>query len=465
MKKLYSFIALAIGCFLWASCSSDDYTEKVNSVQVEKAETTVAAIGGTVTITVSGTGITATPAASWLTTSVNGNTITATAAPNPMRESRATHITVKAANGDQQIVSVIQYGLILSLSDGDIEVNGSSHELSVATETTVPITVKSNNDWITAVYDAENNVINLKIAANVDENPREGTVSVTGGVTETITIKQGGIVLEVDKDQYVLTTNDASTMKINVTRSVGVEVTSNVDWITATFDEKTDVLNLSVAASNELQRTGTVTLTSGALTKTVTIVQYELYGEYYLNFIDSETGEWVYYDAVLSDKGLVYDYMAGLTLTYPMKKSGDYEVTMGPAGSPIGNFGTSYYFFLAWGNSEAGVWSTYDGAQSATMEVVFEEGVQYIDNLKGTFGSAEEPYDIDCWFMWGCNGPEFSATYHLGYFDWIIYPYLEKKTTASARRAAPSVIRTRNGHQATPAAQKNILRPYQLKKK
>lgn len=111
------------------SCSSDDYTEKVNSVQVESAETTIAAIGGTATIQVKGTGISATSAASWLSVAVDGNTIVATATANPMRESRATHITVTASNGDQQLVSVVQYGLVLSLSDSEIDVNGSTHEV------------------------------------------------------------------------------------------------------------------------------------------------------------------------------------------------------------------------------------------------------------------------------------------------------------------------------------------------
>lgn len=448
---------------MWTSCSSDDYTEKVNSVQVERAETTIAAAGGTATIQVTGTGIKAASTASWLSVAVNGNTIVATATANPMRESRATHVTVTASNGDEQLISVVQYGLVLSLSVGELDVNGSTQEYVIEAETTVPLTVTSDVDWVIATYDAENHVINVTIKNNVDENPREGHITVQGeGVTETITIKQGGIVLEVAKDKYVSSTNKASNLSIPVIRSIEVEVTCDADWLTATFNEETNKLEVSIAASTEVQRSGNITLTSGSLTKTVTIEQYELFGEYYLLYTDAESGKTYYYEAMLDDKGLYYDYMAGLTLTYPFVKTGDYELTVGPAGSPIGNYGTAYYFFLAWGNHE-GYWSTYDGTESATMNVVFEEGDQYIDELTGTFGESERV--IDCWFMWGCNAPEFSSTYGLGYFDWLIYPYLYKvPENAGARRSATRAIRTRDGQEAMPAVLKNILRPCELKK-
>ena len=464
MKKILGLFVLAMGCLMWTSCSSDDYTEKVNSVQVERAETTIAAAGGTATIQVTGTGIKAASTASWLSVAVNGNTIVATATANPMRESRATHITVTASNGDEQLISVVQYGLVLSLSVGELDVNGSTQEYVIEAETTVPLTVTSDVEWITAVYDAENHVINVTIMHNVDENPREGHITVQGeGVTETITIKQGGIVLEVAKDKYVSSTKKASNLSIPVIRSIEVEVTSDADWLTATFNEETNKLEVSIAASTEVQRSGNITLTSGSLTKTVTIEQYELFGQYYLLYTDAETGKTYYYVSELNSNGLVYDYIEDLiTLTYPMKQTGDYELTVGPAGSPIGNYGTALYFFLAWGNHE-GYWSTYDGTESATMNVVFEEGDQYIDELTGTFGQSERV--IDSWFMWGCDAPEFSSTYGRGYYDWLINPYLYKvPENAGARRSATRAIRTRDGQEAMPAVLKNILRPCELKK-
>ncbi len=479
MKKIYSIIALTIGCLFMASCSSDDYTEKVNSVQVESAETTIAAIGGTATIQVKGTGISATSAASWLSVAVDGNTIVATATANPMRESRATHITVTASNGDQQLVSVVQYGLVLSLSDSEIDVNGSTHELTIATETTIPVTVTSNTEWITAVYDAENNVINVTIKNNVDENPREGSITVTGeGISETITISQGGIVLELEKDKYVVASNDASTMSVAVTRSIEVQATSDVDWLTPTFNEETSTLELAVAASEELQRSGTVTLTSGSLTKTITIEQYGLYGDYYFLYLDSESGKWYYYAAALSDKGLSYNVNANSPVVLPMAAAEeDYKVTVGPAGTYVGNIiassGTTYYAYLAWLDSAQGYWSYYDCTESVSGEVVFDnsegETVQYLDNFAGSWVVDEAEGltgNADTWLLWVCSAQDFSAASGLGYWDMYTTPYLMKvpASASASRRSATRAIRTKDGHEAMPAVLKNILRPHELKK-
>lgn len=37
MKKIYSLIVFAIGSLTLASCGDDDFTEKVNTIQVEKS--------------------------------------------------------------------------------------------------------------------------------------------------------------------------------------------------------------------------------------------------------------------------------------------------------------------------------------------------------------------------------------------------------------------------------------------
>lgn len=460
MKKLYSLIVLAMGCFVWASCSSDDYTEVVNSVQVESAETTIAAVGGSVTIQMSGQGISAVSSASWLTTSVNGNTITATASANPMRESRAAHITVTASNGDKQLVSVVQYGLVLSLSDSEISVNGSNHELTIATETTIPVTVSTSVDWITATYDAENNVINVSIKANVDENPREGEIIVSGeGISETITITQGGIVLEVPQNEYVVSTNAANTLTITVTRSIEVQVTSDVDWLKPTFNESNSRLTVSIAASEELQREGTITLTSGALTQTITITQYGLYGKYDLIYYSPLTGGsgpgWYYTEVEFSNKGLVQNLNATDVITYPMTQSGDYEVTIGPSGSLLGRF-SIYYVYLMFGNYAAGYWTGYTNTSAyATFDVLFEDGGQYIDNISGTFGS----YTIDYINLQALTAASLDQANSAGVISRMVYPYMEKVPESAAQRSATRAIRTKDGHEAMPAVLSNILRP------
>ena len=260
---------------MMASCGSDDYTEKVNSVQVESAETTIAATGGTAIIKVTGTGLSVSSAASWLTASVSGNTITATASQNTMRESRATHITVTAANGDQQLISVIQFGQILALGTYEVEVNGSTHTIEVSAESNVDFTVSSNVDWITATYDEETGIITIDVKANVDENTREGAVTVTSnGLTETITISQGGIVLNVSDPEWYIKTSDAATLTIPVERSIEVTASTSDDWLTATFNEETSELAVTTPKYSAVLRAGVVTLRSGSRTVVIPIDEY-----------------------------------------------------------------------------------------------------------------------------------------------------------------------------------------------
>ena len=85
MKKIYSLIVFAIGSLTLASCGDDDFTEKVNTIQVEKSETTIPAAGGSVDITLTGEGLTVASAADWLTATINGNVLTASATANPTR--------------------------------------------------------------------------------------------------------------------------------------------------------------------------------------------------------------------------------------------------------------------------------------------------------------------------------------------------------------------------------------------
>ena len=144
MKKIFNLALLTLGCLLVFSCSNDDYVEKVSSVQVIDASTLIDAAGGTETITVNLQGVTATAADSWLSTSVSGNVITLTAEPNTSRETRHTSVTIKAANGDQQVVSVSQMGLLLVLAERKVALSDDAESASVAVEhTNGGITVNS----------------------------------------------------------------------------------------------------------------------------------------------------------------------------------------------------------------------------------------------------------------------------------------------------------------------------------
>lgn len=188
MKKIYSLFVFAIACLMLASCD-DDYTEITNSIQVVKSETTIDAAGGSVNITLTGEGLTATSAADWLTATMNGNVLTATATANPTRESRASHIDVKAANGDTYLVSIVQTGGVLSLSTNNLTVgeSGGKYNIDILGGGSA-VTVESSFDWITPTVNG--NTIEVTIAP-CTEKRRLGSFTIkSGGVEETVTIGQ-----------------------------------------------------------------------------------------------------------------------------------------------------------------------------------------------------------------------------------------------------------------------------------
>ena len=188
MKKIYSLFVFAIASLMLASCD-DDYTEITNSIQVVKSETTIDATGGSANITLTGEGLTATSAADWLTATMNGNVLTATATANPTRESRASHIDVKAANGDTYLVSIVQTGGVLSLSTNNLTVGKSGGKGNIDILAAGPaVTVESSCDWITSTVNG--NTIEVTIAP-CTEKRRLGSLTIkSGGVEETVTIGQ-----------------------------------------------------------------------------------------------------------------------------------------------------------------------------------------------------------------------------------------------------------------------------------
>ena len=106
-----------------------------------------------------------------------------------------------------------------------------------------PVTVESNAEWITAVFNEETNEIEIVAENNDDADPREGTITISmGDYSDEITITQKGFLLEVAEDRFNITDGSEKTANIDVEHSRTVEVSCEEDWITATFDETNNLL-------------------------------------------------------------------------------------------------------------------------------------------------------------------------------------------------------------------------------
>lgn len=311
MKKILSLFVFALGCLTLASCSDDDFTEKVNSVTYSTESSTIPSVGGSVVFTVTGEGLTATSAADWLSVSLSGQTITATAGANPTRESRATHITVKASNGDTQLLSVVQAGVVVGIESYEINVTDAAATVALEYKADDAVSVRSLSEWITASVDAATNTVNINIAPNGEREARIGMVEFSSvSVVDTFYVNQDALVFEIENLNPSFASNEAGTIKVPVKHSKDVTVACESGWLTASFDAKENVIVLEATENTGYGRVATVTVSSGDVVEVMKVTQYDpaslgdqMLGSYYFLFVDEEGEEGGLY-ATLTENAL-----------------------------------------------------------------------------------------------------------------------------------------------------------------
>ena len=479
MKKIYSLIVFAIGSLTLASCGDDDFTEKVNTIQVEKSETTIPAAGGSVDITLTGEGLTVASAADWLTATINGNVLTASATANPTRESRASHIDVKAANGDTYLVSIVQTGGMLALESNELAATDLDASYNVAIAKSVgSVTVKSLSDWVKASVNAKSDSIKVEVASNDYDVARQGKILVTSGALEdTLFVNQAAMKFSLATNVASILSNAAGSKTVTVSHSKPVTVESKADWITASITG--NVIKVSVAANATKRRVGEVAVKSGKSEKTLYVSQLDFAdqfsGTYDFLFYDVEEEGWYYFPADVTDKGISikpFKNFGAYTIPLTVNKTAR-TVKTANSGTYLGEWSTgetTFYLYLAWGNFFGGankIWST------ATVTNAASTGTVYADKLKsgdvvtiidwaGTWTYNKVTNQIDTWLFQAMGAKAFSTANNIGSLLALSKPYLMSNpegTTAKYANKNGCAIQLPNGEYARPAVLKNILRP------
>lgn len=479
MKKIYSLIVFAIGSLTLASCGDDDFTEKVNTIQVEKSETTIPAAGGSVDITLTGEGLTVASAADWLTATINGNVLTASATANPTRESRASHIDVKAANGDTYLVSIVQTGGMLALESNELAATDLDASYNVAIAKAVgSVTVKSLSDWVKASVNAKSDSIKVEVASNDYDVARQGKILVTSGVLEdTLYVNQAAMKFSLATNVASILSNAAGSKTVTVSHSKPVTVESKADWITASITG--NVIKVSVAANATKRRVGEVAVKSGKAEKTLYVSQLDFAdqfsGTYDFLFYNVDEEGWYYFPADVTDKGISikpFRDFGAYTIPLTVNKTAK-TVKTANSGTYLGewsNEGTTYYLYLAWGNffgESKKIWST------ATVTNAASTGTVYADKLKsgdvvtiidwaGTWTYNKVTHQIDTWLFQAMGAKAFTTANNLGSLLSLCKPYLMSNPEGNTAKYANKngcAIQLPNGEYARPAVLKNILRP------
>lgn len=479
MKKIYSLIVFAIGSLTLASCGDDDFTEKVNTIQVEKSETTIPAAGGSVDITLTGEGLTVASAADWLTATINGNVLTASATANPTRESRASHIDVKAANGDTYLVSIVQTGGMLALESNELAATDLDASYNVAIEKSVgSVTVKSLSDWVKASVNAKSDSIKVEVASNDYDVARQGKILVTSGVLEdTLFVNQAAMKFSLSTNVASILSNAAGSKTVTVSHSKPVTVESKADWITASITG--NVIKVSVAANATKRRVGEVAVKSGKSEKTLYVSQLDFAdqfsGTYKFLFYDVKQKGWYYLPADVTDKGISikpFKNFGAYTIPLTVNKTAR-TVQTANCGTYLGEWGTgeiTLYLYLAWGNFFGGdvkKWSTATITNVASTGTVYAKkqksgDVVTIIDWAGTWTYNNVTYQIDTWLFQTMSAKAFTTANNQGSLLSFSKPSLisnPEGTTAKYANKNGCAIQLPNGEYARPAVLKNILRP------
>ena len=479
MKKIYSLIVFAIGSLTLASCGDDDFTEKVNTIQVEKSETTIPAAGGSVDITLTGEGLTVASAADWLTATINGNVLTASATANPTRESRASHIDVKAANGDTYLVSIVQTGGMLALESNELAATDLDASYNVAIAKSVgSVTVKSLSDWVKASVNAKSDSIKVEVASNDYDVARQGKILVTSGVLEdTLFVNQAAMKFSLSTNVASILSNAAGSKTVTVSHSRPVTVESKADWITASITG--NVIKVSVAANATKRRVGEVAVKSGKSEKTLYVSQLDFAdqfsGTYKFLFYDVNQKGWYYLPADVTDKGISikpFKNFGAYTIPLTVNKTAR-TVQTANCGTYLGEWGTggiTLYLYLAWGNFFGGdvkKWSTATITNVASTGTVYAKkqksgDVVTIIDWAGTWTYNNVTYQIDTWLFQTMIAKAFTTANNVGPLLFLSKPSLisnPEGTTAKYANKNGCAIQLPNGEYARPAVLKNILRP------
>ena len=479
MKKIYSLIVFAIGSLTLASCGDDDFTEKVNTIQVEKSETTIPAAGGSVDITLTGEGLTVASAADWLTATINGNVLTASATANPTRESRASHIDVKAANGDTYLVSIVQTGGMLALESNELAATDLDASYNVAIAKSVgSVTVKSLSDWVKASVNAKSDSIKVEVASNDYDVARQGKILVTSGLLEdTLFVNQAAMKFSLSTNVASILSNAAGSKTVTVSHSKPVTVESKADWITASITG--NVIKVSVGANATKRRVGEVAVKSGKSEKTLYVSQLDFAdqfsGTYNFLFYDVNQKGWYYLPADVTDKGISikpFKNFGAYTIPLTVNKTAR-TVQTANCGTYLGEWGTggiTLYLYLAWGNFFGGdvkKWSTATITNVASTGTVYAKkqksgDVVTIIDWAGTWTYNNVTYQIDTWLFQTMSAKAFTTANNQGSLLSFSKPSLisnPEGNTAKYANKNGCAIQLPNGEYARPAVLKNILRP------
>lgn len=219
------------------------------------------------------------------TSGTGSPTISVTVDSNTSTETRTATLSIEPGNETHVIT---QQGITTSLS-----VNPTSVTLKSTSNSSDQFNVTSNGNWtvsddvawltVSPASGSNNETVTVTAtSANTLTTSRNGTVTISGsGITRTIAITQNGTPitpsLTVNPTSLTLGSALNSSDQINVTSNVSWTASDDAPWLTVSpasgSNNETVKVTAISANTSTTSRSGTVTITGGEITRTVSVTQ------------------------------------------------------------------------------------------------------------------------------------------------------------------------------------------------
>lgn len=288
-QTLLAALGAVAACFLFASCGEDVQL----ALGVTPTTVNIPAKGGSATVAFSAPGDwEATSNAEWLTLSPSKGTagdmtMTITAAANKETAPRTTTVKVSIPEtGLSESVVVSQEAgepdpvLEVSPDKGTVPATGGSLQISITANNAWTVTCSETWVSIAPASGKDNATVTLLAAANTQTKARTATILVaSGSLSKAVTLTQEAAVpdpvLEVSPLQASFKA-EGGNIQITVTANNAWTATCSDSWISLSAASGTaNATVVLTAAKNTVtrDRAATVTVSSGNLSKTITVTQ------------------------------------------------------------------------------------------------------------------------------------------------------------------------------------------------
>ncbi len=449
MKKILCLIVLLAGVTMFTSCGKDDATyTAIPKLDVSKAEVLFESNGGTGSITINTSSpVTATTESTWLTVSANGNVVTATAPVNGSLDGRSATIIIKAGDA-QAIVTATQKGSVYGINGGlEYELSDTAQaKVSIPVVQSAGVSVTSLADWLTASFNSETSTIEVVATSNDVEEPRIGYVAFqTGNVKDTLEIAQAGLLLNLEK-LSIAVPNEGGIQSVTIEHSRPVTIETSSEWIVCAFNDKTNVLSISIDENKALARQGTITVKSLDIEKTISVIQYDpasladqIVGDYYFTYYDDQ-GAMRAFAATLTEEAL---QLPALGWSIPVTIDKENLTVSVKCGSYVGTY-SSYFMYLLFIDETDEYWSGEDTESviSAPLDLTDIGGgeLTLAGDFAGTFGEDNDKFGSFFFAAFSEQSLDLSDEGpYLGGLLQCYYPGLMK--VPAEEEAAPAMLR------------------------